>query len=192
MGRRSSLERMPPELQDVYHRLLRAGCTIMEITDKLNELDADVSKSAVGRAVKGARAQMRQYREAQEVAGQWVNQLNEQPQGDVSALLTEMLKTVAYSTIASIGDGSDAELGKDGKPKSPKPMDIMLLAKAIRDLEASTKQSLERREKIERQALERQAKAAEQVAKKQGMSPEHWAQLRAQFLGIPVDAESAP
>jgi len=191
VARRSSLERLPPELQDLYHRLLRAGCTIMEITDKLNELDADVSKSAVGRAVKGARAQMRQYREAQEVAGQWVTQLNEQPQGDVSALLTEMLKTVAYSTIASIGDGSEAELGKDGKPKAPKAMDIMLLAKAIRDLEASTKQSLERREKIERQVLERQAKAAEKVAKKQGMSAEGWAEIRAGFLGIDVAAADA-
>lgn len=194
MARRSSLERLPLELQDLYHRLLRAGCTIMEITDKLNELDADVSKSAVGRAVKGARAQMRQYREAQEVAGQWVAQLNEQPQGDVSALLTEMLKTVAYSTIASIGDGSEAELGKDGKPKAPKAMDIMLLAKAIRDLEASTKQSLERREKIERQALERQAKAAEGVAKQQGMSNAQWAAIRAKFLGIdlPPDEGGVP
>jgi hypothetical protein len=191
MPRRSSLERLPPELQDLYHRLLRSGCTIIEITDKLNELDADVSKSAVGRAVKGARAQMRQYREAQEVAGQWVTQLNEQPQGDVSALLTEMLKTVAYSTIASIGDGSEAEVGKDGKPKAPKAMDIMLLAKAIRDLEASTKQSLERREKIERQALERQTKAAEGVAKKQGMSNAHWEEIRAKFLGIDVAAADA-
>lgn len=170
MGRRSSLERMPPELQDVYHRLVRAGCTIMEITDKLNELDADVSKSAVGRAVKGARAQMRQYREAQEVAGQWVAQLNEQPKGDVSALLTEMLKTVAYSTIASIGDGSEAELGKDGKPKAPKPMDIMLLAKAIKDLESSTKQSLDRRAAIEKAVLTRAADVAGEVGARNGLS----------------------
>lgn len=196
MGRRSSLERMPQEVKDAFYRLVRAGHTIAEITAKLNELGEDVSQSAVGRAVKGARAQMRQYREAQEVAGAWVAQLNENPGGDVSALLAEMLKTVAFQTIANLGDGSDAPLGKDGKPQGPKAMDVMLLAKAIRDLEASTKASLERRERIERQALERQAKAAEKVARKQGMSAEHWAQLRAQFLGIKPtpddDAEAVP
>ncbi|WP_430391082.1 phage protein Gp27 family protein [Dyella sp. 20L07] len=184
MPRRSTIEQLPRELADVCHRLIREGRTIHEITDALNQLEAEVSKSAVGRYVKGAREQMRQYREAQEVAGQWVTQLNENPAGDVSALLAEMLKTVAFQTIANLGDGSDAPVGKDGKPKAPKAMDVMLLAKAIRDLEASTKASLERRERIERQALERQAKAAEKVAQKQGMSPEHWAQIRAEFLGI--------
>jgi len=188
MGRRSSIEQLPKELADLCHRLIRDGRTIHEITDALNGLDADVSKSAVGRYVKGARAQMEHYREAQAVAGQWVSQLSEDPGSDVSALLAEMLKTVAFRTIADIGS-EDGPLGKDGKPARPKAMDIMLLAKSIRDMEASTKASMERREKIERQALERQAKAAEKVAKKQGMSSEHWAQLRAQFLGIPVEGE---
>lgn len=193
MGRRSSIEQLPKELAELCHRLIREGRTIHEITDALNGLDAEVSKSAVGRYVKGAREQMAHYREAQAVAGQWVSQLSENPGGDVSALLAEMLKTVAFRTLADIGS-EDGPRGKDGKPKAPNPMDIMLLAKAIRDMEASTKASIERREKIERQALERQTKAAEKVAKKQGMSSEHWAQLRAQFLGIPVeaDAEAAP
>lgn len=193
MGRRSSIEQLPRELADLCHRLIREGRTIYEITDALNGLDAEVSKSAVGRYVKGAREQMAHYREAQTVAGQWVSQLAENPGGDVSALLAEMLKTVAFRTLADIGS-EDGPKGKDGKPKAPNPMDIMLLAKAIRDMEASTKASIERREKIERQALERQAKAAEKVAKKQGMSSEHWAQLRAQFLGIKPDdaAEAVP
>lgn len=189
MGRRSSIERLPQELADTCHRLIREGRTIHEITDALNRLDADVSKSAVGRYVKGAREQMEHYREAQMVAGQWVSQLSEQPGSDVSALLAEMLKTVAFRTIADIGT-ENGPTEKDGKPKQPKAMDIMLLAKAIRDMEASTKASIERREKIERQALERQTKAAEKVAKKQGMSAEHWAQIRAQFLGIDPQASA--
>jgi hypothetical protein len=191
MGRRSSVEQLPKELADLCHRLIREGRTIHEITDALNDLDAEVSKSAVGRYVKSAREQMAHYREAQAVAGQWVSQLAENPGGDVSALLAEMLKTVAFRTLADIGSENGPK-GKDGRPKAPNPMDIMLLAKAIRDMEASTKASIERREKIERQALERQAKVAEKVAKKQGMSPEHWAQLRAQFLGIPVESEATP
>ncbi|HEY4145179.1 DUF3486 family protein [Pinirhizobacter sp.] len=190
MGRRSTIDQLPRELADLCHRLIREGRTIYEITDALNQLDAEVSKSAVGRYVKGAREQMDHYREAQMVAGQWVSQLNENPGGDVSALLAEMLKTVAFRTIADIGS-ADGPLEKDGKPKAPKPMDIMLLAKAIRDMEASTKASIERREQIERKALERQAKAAEKVATKQGMSPEAWAQIRAEFLGVKPDEAAA-
>lgn len=169
MGRRSSIEQLPRELADLCHRLIREGRTIYEITDALNGLDAEVSKSAVGRYVKGAREQMRQYREAQEVAGQWVSQLNEKPTGDVSALLTEMLKTVAFQTIAGLGH-SEGELGKDGQPKSTKPMDVMLLAKAIRDLEASTKQSLERRAAIEKAVLDRAADKAGEVGTRNGLS----------------------
>ncbi|URX63265.1 DUF3486 family protein [Luteibacter anthropi] len=190
MGRRSTIDQLPQDLADLCHRLIRDGRTIHEITDALNQLDADVSKSAVGRYVKGAREQMEHYREAQLVAGQWVTQLNENPGGDVSALLAEMLKTVAFRTIADIGT-ADGPVGKDGKPQPPKPMDIMLLAKAIRDMEASTKASIERREQIERKALQRQAEKAEKVAQKQGMSPEAWAQIRAEFLGVKMDDTAA-
>lgn len=186
MPRRSSLEQLPRELSDLCHRLIREGRTIHEITDALNELGAEVSKSAVGRYTKGAREKMEHYREAQTVAGQWVTQLSEDPGSDVSSLLAEMLKTVAFQTIANIGT-EQGEVDKQGKPKAPKAMDLMLLAKALRDMEASTKASLERRERIERQALERQSKVAEKVARKQGMSKEAWDELCAGFLGIPLD-----
>lgn len=168
MAGRSSIERLPRELADLCHRFIREGRTIHEITDKLNELDADVSKSAVGRYVKGAREQMARYRDAQDIAGQWVAQLGENPKGDVGSLLAEMLKTVAFQTLAGMGSEEEGPDGK--KPKAPKPMDIMLLAKAIRDLEATSKANIERREKIERAAIERAAKKAGEVGERVGLS----------------------
>lgn len=165
MARRSSVERLPGELRDVCLRLIRDGRTIHEITDKLNELGGEVSKSAIGRYVKSAREQMARYREAQEVAGQWVNQLNEQPHGDVGALLAEMLKVVAFQTLSGIGE---AQAGEQAKPT--KPMDIMLLAKAIRDLEATSKANIERREKIEQAMMEKAVKKAGEVGQRRGLS----------------------
>lgn len=165
MGRRSSIERLPPELAELCHRLIREGRTIHEITDKLNELDADVSSSAVGRYVKSAREQMTRYREAQAVAGQWVAQLGENPSGDVGALLAEMLKTVAFQTMATMAPD---EGNPDAKPT--KPMDIMLLAKAIRDLESTAKQNLERRAAIEKEAIARAADKAGEVGQRAGIS----------------------
>ena len=166
MAARSTIARLPKELADACHRLIREGRTIHEITDALNALDAEVSKSAVGRYVKSARENMQRYREAQEVAGQWVTKLNENPSGDVSALLTEMLKTVAFQTIGSMGD-AQAEEGDKGKPK---PMDIMLLAKAIRDLESSTRESIKRQEETEKRILEKAAKKAGEVGVRVGLS----------------------
>lgn len=163
MGRRSTVARLPKDLADVCHRLIREGSTILEITAKLNELDAEVSKSAVGRYVKSAREQMRQYQDAQAVAGQWVTQLGENPTGDVGALLAEMLKTVAFQALATMAPD-------DSGAVATKPMDIMLLAKAIRDLEATSKANIERRAAIEKAAIERAAKKAGEVGTRAGLS----------------------
>lgn len=186
MGARSSINRLPKNLADLCHRLIREGRTIHEITDKLNELDAVVSKSAVGRYVKSAREQMQRYREAQEVAGQWVAQLGENPKGDVGSLLAEMLKTVAFQSLAEMGDAQGEDVAEG--VTAPKPMDIMLLAKAIKDLESTSKGNIERREKIERAVLQRQTKAAELTAREQGMTDDQWAAIRAKFLGLSDEA----
>jgi hypothetical protein len=170
MGRRSSIERLPREVHDLCLRLIRQGETIPRITEKLNELDAGVSQSAVGRYVKGAREQMERYREAQEISGQWLTELGENPKGDLGSLLGEMLKVVAFQTLSRFGeqDGKDSGDGKGAK--APKPMDIMLLAKAIRDIEATSKASIERREKIEQIVIERAAKKTGEVGERMGLS----------------------
>lgn len=183
MARPSSIARLPRELADLCHRLIREGRTIHEITDKLNELDADVSKSAVGRYVKSAREQMTRYRDAQHVAGMWVEQLGENPKGDVGTLCGQMLTGIAHATLDTIAQ-QQMKGEEDGKAKPIKAMDLMLLAKALDTLESSNKRSIERREKIERAALERQAKAAEKAARANGLSDDQWEAIRRQFLGI--------
>ena len=189
MARPSSIARLPQELADLCHRLIREGKTIHEITDKLNELDADVSKSAVGRYVKSAREQMTRYREAQEVAGRWVSELGENSKGDVATLCQQMLTGIAYQTLDQVAQQQLEATAPDGKPAKPvKAMDLMLFAKALESLESSSKRSIERREKIERAVLERQAKVAEKTARENGLSDDQWEAIRKQFLGIRDDA----
>lgn len=166
MGKRSSLARLPKDLSALLHRLIREGCTIEDITAKLNELDADVSRSAVGRYVKSAREQMQRYREAQAVAGQWVAQLGENPGGDVGALLAEMLKVLAFQTLTTMAPDPDG----DGTGAPASPSDIMLLAKSIRDLEATTKARMAREAAVEKAAIERAAKKAGEVGTRAGLS----------------------
>lgn len=178
MGRRNSFDDLPPEIREAVDRLIREGRTIAEIREHLDELQHPRSHGATGRYVKNARANMARFQAAQEIAGQWVSQLGEQPRGDVGVLLAEMLKTVAFNTL-------DVMAGGEEEAKPAKPMDIMLLAKAIQSLESTAKASHERRERIEQAALKRQADKAEKAAKARGMTDEEWGPIRAEFLGIP-------
>lgn len=171
MAARSSIARLPKELADVCHRLIREGKTIHEITDKLNELDAEVSKSAVGRYVKSAREQMQRYREAQEVAGRWVSELGENSKGDVATLCQQMLTGIAFTTLDQVAQQQLDDGEGDGKPAKPvKAMDLMLFAKALESIESGSKRALERREKIERAAIERAATKAGEVGQRVGLS----------------------
>ncbi len=191
MARRSSIEHLPHEIRDVCLRLIRDGRTIHEITAALNDLDADVSKSAVGRYVKSTRALMQRHLAAQDIASRLVADLGENPKGDVGALLAEMLKTIAFQLMADMADESgelDAEAAAELRAK---PMDIMLLAKSLDHLERAGAIGFKRRIEIERLVLQRQAKAAESTAKQQGLTGDQWAAIRAKFLGIQPDAGTA-
>ena len=193
MARRSSIEQLPAEIRDVCLRLIRDGRTIHEITAALNELDAEVSKSAVGRYVKNTRALMQRHLAAQDIAGRLVSQLGENPQGDVGALLAEMLKTIAFQLMADMGSDDDSELDADTAAElRAKPMDIMLLAKGLDHLERAGAVGFKRRLEIERLALARQAKAAESVAAQQGLTAAQWAAIRSEFLGIKPASNAAP
>lgn len=193
MARRSSIEQLPAEIRDVCLRLIRDGRTIHEITAALNELDAEVSKSAVGRYVKSTRELMQRHLAAQDIAGRLITQLGENPKGDVGALLAEMLKTIAFQLMADMGSDGGGELSEEAAAElRAKPMDIMLLAKGLDHLERAGAVGFKRRLEIERLALARQAKAAESVAQQQGLTGPQWAAIRAEFLGIKPASTAAP
>ncbi|MBI2397726.1 MAG: DUF3486 family protein [Xanthomonadales bacterium] len=163
MGRVSSIRRMPVEVQQLIDQLIRQGRTIIEITEHLQGLNEDVSKSAVGRYVKNAREQMADYRAAQELASQWTHAANENPRGDVSTMVTEMLKMVALRVTQQIQPDDKGNL-------QLKPMDMMLLSKAVESLEATTRKSMERREKVRQMAMAEAAKAVQTEGRKAGLS----------------------
>lgn len=180
MGRKSRFDGMDSSILAEVDRLIRQGKTILQIREHLALLGEPVSHGAAGRYVQRARAHMARYREAQEIAGQWVEQIGETPRGDVGVLLAELLKTVAFNTLDTLADGES---------KPTRPADIMFLAKAIRDLEETAKKSMERRHAIEQAALKRQADKAESVAKARGMTDADWDAIRAKFLGVDEDAQ---
>ena len=176
MARKSTVAQLPAELVEACNGLIRDGRTIDEILAALHALGAPVSRSAVGRYVKSARESMEKYRQAQEVAKVWVDKLEAEPNGDVGRLLPEMLRVVAFQSLTTMGEASEPA----------KAMDVMLLAKALKDIAGTTKANID----IERQLRTMRAdlkRAAEQVAgqvRRAGVSEETIAQIRQRILGV--------
>jgi len=73
----SSIDRLPPELQDTIARLRREGRTVTEIHDHLQQLDAGVSRSAIGRHVKTMAEIGEEMRLAEQMARFWVEEFGE-------------------------------------------------------------------------------------------------------------------
>ena len=176
MGRKSTVEKLPNEWVDACNDLIRNGRTIDDILTALQELGAEVSRSAVGRYVKSTRESLAKYREAQEVAKVWLDKLEAEPNGDVSRLLPEMLRVVAFQTIGKMGE-AEKEAG---------PMELMLLAKALQHMSAASKDhvaiELKLREVRQKLLAEQSAKLNE-LGKKDGVTPETLAAIR-EALGI--------
>ena len=163
MARRSSIKSLPQELQDLVHRLIREGATIDEIREKLLELGHDRSRSALGRHVKGARKLLERYTAAREVAGKLVEQIGENPNGDVGSLLAEMLKTIAFQVISEMGEQEQEDL-------KPGAMDIMLIAKGLDHLERAGSLGYKRRKEIRADAIAEAAANVDKTGKQLGLS----------------------
>jgi hypothetical protein len=181
MARRSSIEDLPKETQERLADLIREGWTLDEITKVLTDMGAQVSRSAVGRYVQKQSMAMLRYQEAQAVAKVWVDRIEAEPDGDVARLLPQMLSAVAFSTIDAM---SDAENGAEA-------MDVMLMAKAIKDLSGAKMSQAqlelkmrEVREQARLKALEDAAKVVGEAARAQGMDEEQVDFWRRKVLGV--------
>ncbi len=183
MGRASTVAKLDPAVQAEVASLIRAGRSIDEIVAALRELGAQASRSAVGRYVKSARDSMEKYRQAQEVAKVWVDKLEAEPQGDVARLLPEMLRTVAFQTLSTMGEGEDAA----------GPQELMFLARALKDLSGATKANVEVALLLKRMREQAAAAATDvaKTAKKAGLSEATIDMIRARILGIPDAAKPA-
>lgn len=175
MGQKSSISRLDPRIKEAVDRAVREDrATIDEIVAAILSMGGAVSRSAVGRYVQSARAKMERYREAQEVASVWVRKMEETPDGDVGRLNAELLRTVAFQVLSEIG-GS----GVDAKPN-----EIMLLARAIKDLASADKTSTDRELRVRREVAQKAAEQAVSAARKGGLSADQAEDIRREILRI--------
>jgi hypothetical protein len=179
MPRRSKIEQLDPRVREIVDQLVREGrASIDDIVARLRELLGETdapSRSSVGRYAMRAKAQMARYREAQEVAKVWIGKLDAEPEGDVGRLLSEMLRTVAFQTLGELGGRGDGEVEAG---------EVMLLARAIKDLASADKLSAERELRIRREIATKAADVVTETARAQGMSEDQARFWREKVLGV--------
>jgi Protein of unknown function (DUF3486) len=176
MGRKSSITQLPPEIREAVDRAIREGrASADQIVAIINEMGGHASASAVTRYARSARAQMEQFTQATEIAKVWVGKLGADPTSDVGRLVTEMLRTVAWQQVGSMGDDSDGRANE-----------TMMLARAIKDLASADKLTVEREARIRKEIKEQAAETAVHSAKKAGLSAAAAADIRRDILGIPA------
>jgi hypothetical protein len=179
MANKSAIAKLDPRVREAVDAAIREGrATIDDLVVLISSYGAKASRSSVGRYVKNATEQLARYREAQEVAKVWIGKLTDEPEGDVGRLLAEMLRTVAFQQIG--------EMSGDDENK-PKPMDIMLVAKALEHLAKSEKTAVDRAVKIRDEFARKAVEAAERAAKSKGASKETIEEIKRSILGIKAD-----
>ncbi len=188
MGRASSIDQLPAEIREEIGRLRDGGATLDQIVAHLRGLAAVVSRSALGRHVKGMEAVGEKLRRSRSVAEVLVRQLGDAPASRTMQLNLELMHTVILDLFMGAKEG-DAEIDGDGLAAlQGNPEGVMMLAKALDHLGRASKTDLEFVERTQRLAAERATKeaagAAVLVAKERGISAETIEAIKAGIFGV--------
>ena len=164
MGQKSSIDRLPEDIRETFHELLRdARVTQLEATRRINEiLEQDgsperLSKSAVNRYAVHMEKIGAKLRQSREIAKMWIGRLGAEPQGETGKLLNEMIRSLTFETAVGMSDRSD--------PVEPRM--LRDLAIAVEKLEKAASENVKRDNEIRQRALDEMAAAVEQAAEEE-------------------------
>lgn len=138
----SSIDRLPVELRELIGRLREHGATIDEIMAKLDELNADVSRSALGRHIKGLAEIGAQMRRSREIATALVGQFGEESDNRVARVNIEMMHGVVMRLLT--GEDENGELGAVTLDAE----EVLQLSRSLQSLAGADKTNAERTLKL--------------------------------------------
>ncbi len=178
----SSIDRLPEEIRAEVGRLRLQGRTIDEILAHLKSLDVEVSRSALGRHVKGLAALRERMHQSREMATALVSQFGDQPDNKIQRLNLELMHGIILQALTATDEDEDGEI----KPVTFNPQEAKYLAESLAKLASAEKTDADRTLKL-RAAAKREAVAeVEKVAKQEGLSKATLDRIRAGILGVSV------
>lgn len=194
MGRKSTIDRLDPEIKAYIQAMLASGSvTLDELITDLQErfpVAATVgglpSRSAVGRYGQKLERRLSAIRASTEAAK--IIQAHAGDDKDArSEALTAMVQTELFEAILALQEAD--EIGEDGEKTDPGER-VALLSKAAKNIATLTRSSINLKEfqaKVEtaarKKALEDASQTAATTAKQQGLSATGVEALRAAIMG---------
>ena len=182
-GKHSKVHQLPENIKTKLDELLRDGkLTQSDILEQVNALikqaglaDTEkLSKSGINRYSTNMQTVGARIAEARAVSEQWVAKLGNKPSGDVSNILIEMVRTLAFESVLKASDGEE--------PVDPKY--IKDLAIGIEKLEKAATESTKREQEIRKAFAEEAAATAEEIAVQAGLTNEGANTIKKQILGL--------
>ncbi|WP_416305199.1 DUF3486 family protein [Neptunicella sp. SCSIO 80796] len=182
-GKPSKIDQLPDDIKAELIELLRnPSVTQTQVLDHVNSLieaaglpeDEKLSRSGVNRYATRMATVGGKIQEAREVSKMWCDQLGNKPTGEVSKVLIEMVRTLAFDQVL--------QLSESGEPVPPKF--IKELAIGVEKLEKAASESNKREQEIRKAMAQQAAEQAATVAKAAGMTAEGVDKIKREILGI--------
>jgi uncharacterized protein YdcH (DUF465 family) len=177
MGRKSTIARLPTEVRELIGSLRKQGRTLDEIMEKLQELDVQVSRAALGRHTKQIDAIADHMRKSRDMARALTERFGDEGIGDLARYNLQ----VAHGLLMRL------MISEEGEPIQLDAKEAMFLTSAIKNVTAAAKADADRETKVRAQIAAQAAEVAEETVaelKKVGMSAEGAEAIRARILGV--------
>lgn len=165
-GRMGRIERIGGEVKETVDRLLRGGASQRDILEALKPLCAaageePISRSGLNRYSTAMEEVGREIREARALADAWTSNLGEEPVGQVTELMVEILRTAAFQLTMRLKAGDEIDVDA-----------IQSMALAMQRIERAAEVG-QRRERERRAAFASEtSEAVDKEARRRGISPE--------------------
>ncbi len=186
MGQQSSINRLPEDILEKLHELLRdKRVTQLEVTSRINDIlmvkgvEGKISKSAVNRYDIKMREAGAKVEQSRAMAKMWIGKLGAAPQGQVGNLVNEILRTLAFDISLKL---QDMDLNEETMPEVVGQLKHLSLV-AMR-LEKAASENVKREAEIRKKTLEEAAEAVGAAAQQHGVSQETIDEIHSVVLGI--------
>lgn len=183
--RPSSIDRLPDEVRAEIGRLRQNGRTIDEILTHLRKLDGiePVSRSALGRHIKGLAKLGERMRRSRQVAEALVKDLGDAPESEAARINIELMHT-AILDLFMRADGD----GEEGGAAPADPKSLHDVSKALDHLARASKTNMDFIAAAEKRATDKAKAAAaekvDEVGRARGISAETLTAIKAGIFGV--------
>lgn len=176
MGRKSSLDTLPPKVQAAVLKAMQSGATIDDLVEHLAKMGHPRSRSAVGRYAQHYNKLTERQSDIRVMAEAFGKEFGGAENAE-GKLMMQMLTSIGVRLIMPMAAEDEPDL--DAK-------EFNFLAKATKELLLAAKADAERDAKIREATKREAAEAAETAMRATGASADTINTVKAQILGIEV------